>query len=344
MGALMLAYRVVEAGGLDLSQIRERYTLETYLSADVPLWLRLRGYLAVVPYLIAVIQGLRDGRDGKPRWKLIAGVWLLGIPGGLATGGRDWILGILPVYVISFLLTRPRIMISRKALRRGGIAAAGCLAVALLFGLAGQVRDSDSYRGASANGLDWVLIPTASYLGVPIAAAGAYTEFATAEPLTMGSSTFEFLALQGERLGIVKTGSRLQYTDESRRYVQETDRQVIGYTHATVIPRLVGDFGEDLLIPAMAALTALFQYLGLVLPRTSIFAHAVAVNAVLYGGFFLFQDSLFFSSGPVLGVLAAAVLQRGCTRTPAPAVRGRALLGRPPRKAGSSGVPPATAC
>ena len=121
-GVVMLAYRIVEAGGsLNVSEIRETYMFETYMSSDVPFWLRLRGYLMLVPYLIAVIQGLRDGTDGKLQWKGILGIWLLGIPGGLAIGGRDWILGILPVYVVSFLLVRPGTVVSRNALRLGAM-------------------------------------------------------------------------------------------------------------------------------------------------------------------------------------------------------------------------------
>ena len=163
------------------------------------------------------------------------------------------------------------------------------------------------------------------------------------EPLQMGSLTFDFPALQGERLGILPAGARLQYTDESRRYALRSECQVVGYTHATIIPRLVGDFGEDLLIPAMVALTAFFQYLGLALPRSSVFTHAVAVNAVLYGGFFLFQDSLFFSSGPVLGLLLAAMLQKSCTCRPKSSIHRPSLSGRSPRNVASTEAPHVTA-
>ena len=247
-GVLALVFRMAEVGGsLNITAMREKYIDEAYLASELPLWLRLAAYFAIAPYLVSIILGLRDG-TGRMRWKQLSASGFCASPAGWRPEVGVGSQGFLPIYFTSFLLARRRTAISRKTMRVAALVTTALLAVCLLFVVVGQVRNPEAYNNTSSGGVTWAFVPVAGYLGVPLLDRCLF-QICHEWARHMGTLTFDFLALQGERLGLLEKGATFDYCEKSRCHVREHEASSLGSTHSTIIPRLVGDFGEERLIP-----------------------------------------------------------------------------------------------
>jgi hypothetical protein len=84
--------------------------------------------------------------------------------------------------------------------------------------------------------------------------------------------------------------------------VQQTPDPLLGHTHATIIPLLVGDFGRPLLGLSMAVFALFVQFGFLLLRDRGLIARFISVQFALYGGFWMFQDSMLGAVGVLLPI------------------------------------------
>lgn len=303
------AYQVGGVTGITLLDIRSSYL------GDLRGFPRLATHIGLIFYFLPVQFGLEDAHSGSIKMRRLLVLWLAGVPGGLASAGRGWIIGPFSSYAFSYLLAKdgPGSFKQLITLTRKSIPLLSAM-VALFVGIA--VMRSADFRGDIAREADrpWYqrslsIIPVITYFGLPVSAAGPYSEIARSQPLSYGALTFPWLSQQLERFKFVKISPYARFVSGSRHEILMSVDWRIASTHATILPNLVGDFGTDGVLLAMVVLMGVFQFLAVHLRNRELFGHTIAVTCASSGGFWLFQDSMFGVGGTVLGLIWTGIFQ-----------------------------------
>jgi hypothetical protein len=319
MGAASLVHRIAQIGGLTgariLLDIRRSYLNETLLVDRLPTGVRIYDHLELAFSIFPFLFALQDALDHEIRWRRLLVWWAAGIPGGLATGGRGWILGTALLYGATYLVmvggAVALAMLRRWMLRLALV----FLGLTALFGWIERVRIADSGAESSLTLLQsdrWyrrapVLVPALYYLGIPTLAASYYADYAAGGPRYGGALTFPFVAVQLDRLGM-SMPSPLEFERSSRAALFKSRYPILGATHATIIPALVGDFGTRGWLLAMAAIALCVQGAFFVLRGGGLVARLTAVQLVIFGGWWVFQQFMLGLGGAILPVLWLAIL------------------------------------
>jgi hypothetical protein len=316
LGVVSLAVRLREIGGVSglatLVDIRQSYLRSAYMVETLPPLVRLASHVEVALSIFPFLFALQDALDRKIRWKRMLIWWVAMIPGGLSTGGRGWIISSVTMYAFSYVVVGGALVhwaLVRTWLIRG---VAALLLLAGLFSFIEHVRTRDTgsaaFFAASETGRwhDRVVAfkPVLYYLAMPSLAVAAYADIAEAEPRRFGGSlTFPFVAEQLHRIGYLDRNPTFEFFRMAREVAFLSPEPILGFTHSTLVPRMVGDFGRAAYPYVMVGLALLIQLLFLLCLRGGAIARLVAVQLALYGGFWVFQDFMLVMSGAVLPVL-----------------------------------------
>jgi hypothetical protein len=306
----MLADIVAEGGIAHLVSIRALYLQRAHMVTEMAPVTRFVSHFGLLLLVFPFLFATQDALDGGFRWKRLLLWWAAGVPAGLATGGRSWIVNVPLIYAISYVVTTgawlsPAV---RRLVLRGALAV---VVMVVLFGAIDRLR-SDNYERDSviaqmSEDGRWYdrfkpIKPVVFYAGFPTLAIAAFTDFAQSTDRYGGALTLPFPAAQLERLGLVRS-SALDFLRRSRAAVQRGPEPLLAYTHATIIPLLVGDFGLPLLTFGMMCFALVVQFGFLLLRDRGIMARFIAVHLALYGGFWMFQDSMLGTAGVWLPAL-----------------------------------------
>jgi hypothetical protein len=321
LGLVTLGYRLQDAGGFSglstLMNLRATFLTSTYLVKELPLAVRLSTHLGLMLAPFPFLFAMQDALAGQPRTTRLVLWWLASVPAGLSTGGRGWIIAAPALYAFGYLVTSGDVLNSigvRRLVRRGSLAVLGMVA---LFGLIERLRTRDSLsttlleRGTGSRWYQAVpsLIPVVYYMGLPTLAVDEHAAFAERGPRHGGTLTMPFAMSQLARLGLpAGQGSLGDFTKDVRMHSIRGRYPVLAATHATIVPPLVGDFGEARLPLVMAALCFVMELTFLFLRRRGIVRRFIAVQIVMFGGFWVFQDFGLIQAGAVLPALWLALL------------------------------------
>lgn len=319
-GLGLLASRVASSG-LDIFSIRTDYLADAYLVENLPPEYRLYNYLQLIALAPSMLIAAQDRGLGRISWASLGCLFLAAAPGGISTGGRIWILQTVSIYFISYLLSSGPHLNVAQAAKRGAQTLLAIAILVSLFTAFGNVRDTS--RGElliqpPSEMPSWVAdqiqaySPLIYYLGVPTAAAGAYSAFnaeAFGGASLGGQLTFPFVFAQFQRFGVGGPDLNRDYTAAQRDWIATTVDRRIGTTHATITSLLVGDFGEsNLLVAAFITFFGL-QLLFVWCAATGGVWHLVATVLGLYGGLLAFQDGSFGTASAFIPIIAVLVMR-----------------------------------
>jgi hypothetical protein len=312
-------YRASEMGGylalLDISAVRASFLERVYLRETLPPMVRLTAHLGVLLSLVPFLLALQDALAGRFRWQRVALWWLLAMPGGWATGGRGWIIAAPVTYGATYVIVAGLGATARVLRPHLPVIVGGFVGVMLLFSSI-QLARVDATTAQVFDVQDktrWhdhvpVVKPVLYYFGIPVLAIPEYSDFVLSRPVTKGGLTAPFFAAQLGRFGLTGQSADYLYSLEGRISVMLGPDPLLGHTHATAVPRFLGDFGRMLYGPAFALLSCIVQFLFLQWRDRGIVRRLIAVNLALYGGLWVAQDFMLFSATAVLPVLLLGVL------------------------------------
>jgi hypothetical protein len=321
VGVVSLAYRAAQMGGfgalLNLGAVRRSFIESAHMVTTLPLPVRIGNHLAialsVMPFLFAVADALKR----RPNFGRIGLWWILMIPSGLASGGRGWIIAAPLTYGVTYLMVLG-VGGAVPTLRRSG------LRIAMAFGLlvatfsyiqiarteAGDAAITIFQNEGDARWPDYVpvLKPVLFYFGIPLLGIVEYSDFVSMRPPSNGALIFPLLSETLVRSGVVKESREFEYLIEGRRYATLGADPLLGQTHATTVPRFVGDFGLDAYTWAFAIVACWIQVLYICIRDMGVVGRLAAVQLLLYGGFWVAQDFMLGLSGIILPVVWLALL------------------------------------
>jgi hypothetical protein len=307
-------YRYFGVGmqGADLQDVRL-----SYLENRTTIGQRIFNQVLIIGAVLPVVFGLDDAKRGKINVNRIIHFTIASGIAGIMTGGRAWLLTGLASYAISYVMVvdgRGVMKHAIGALWRMRALIVGVVALFALIWLYREEQDitvTDKYKeevGMSVYQKKLGLYPIIYYSGTPLSALDAYGRIVLEWSPTLGGLTAPLVSQQLVKVGIIKNSWIDLYMTQARTDVYFGVDTRIGSTHATAIPRFLGDFGIDGMIVALAGITALCQYFAIVYRGTTVFAHTMAVLAVQFGGLWMFQDFMLFESGVALQVFWAGVI------------------------------------
>jgi hypothetical protein len=312
-------YRAGQMGGwgalFDVSAVRQSFLQTVYLQETLPPMVRLTTHLALFLSLVPFLLALQDALEGRFRWQRLAVWWLLAAPGGYATGGRAWIIAVPLTYAATWFAVTSLHAAAGVLRRHGAALAAGAAAIIFLFSSIqlARVRDEAVTVFEVRQHAEWhdrvpVVKPILYYFAMPTLAIVEYADFVEARPRTHGALTAPFVAAQLGRFGIGAGNADYLFSLEGRQHAGRGPDPIFAVTHSTAVPRLLGDFGRQLYAPVFGALAAAVQYLFLLFRRAGIIRRLLAVQLLLYGGFWVAQDYMLFTASVILPVLALGAL------------------------------------
>lgn len=310
LGQLYYRTSVMGVDVTDLAVVRE-----SYVESQGSIGQRIIFQILIVTAWIPALFALEDVRDGVIRTRRLAIFLAAAGLGGLTTGGRGWIIAPLVTYTISLFCALDGRGAWKRAIHSGwrlrylGVLASSLFVIVLVFrsyerGSLTQAIAEERIKPWSESSLS--VLPIITYFGIPISAIDPYAQIAETWSPTKGSMSLGWISKQLYRVGVYDRNYDEEYLILARQIVRSNYDDRLASTHATIVPRLVGDFGVVGVAPAMCVLAFATTCLGIALRNRGFLLHLIAISCLQFGGFWLFQDFLLFAGSSILGVFWAA--------------------------------------
>jgi len=277
---------------------------------------RFSEYFCELSLPLAIFLARRDAGSGI---RIMPIVWLTlaNSPNGFATGGRGYLMTPLLYYTFAYLsATRGKRKLGsvmkrfRMPARRAGFRIAiGMTAFAAVFTIIGEAR-----WGATSDKPFYVRAVN-TVMEYPASAISSVYQYSDVYSDRGGNGRFivEWPAVQLERFGVFSTDTRKD-EDAARRDVM-MEYGSVNNCPPTIIPFLIGDFGQQLMPVYFAVIMAIAQFITVRPDIRGFFAHSVTAMA-LAGVFFTIQANMLFAPSHCLGLMWAGLMMLYTRRHP----------------------------